>query len=128
MSNPISQFKSAFVLLPFTMLLGCGDNGTVEAPAASSEDSAVVAESTANAKSASGYPTQAFFGETHLHTALSMDAGMTGTTLLPADGYRFAKGEEVISSTGVPAKLARPLDFVVVADHSDNLGIRGQFT
>ncbi len=38
------------------------------------------------------------------------------------DAYRFAKGEEVMASSGQPAKLSRPLDFLVVADHSDNMG------
>ncbi len=45
-----------------------------------------------------------------------------GATLLPPDAYRFAKGEEVVSSTGQPVRLSRPLDFLVVADHSDNMG------
>ena len=75
----------------------------------------------------SSYPTKVLFGDTHLHTALSMDAGIGGATLMPADGYRFAKGEEVISSTGLPVKLSRPLDFVVVADHAENLGFSIDF-
>ena len=73
------------------------------------------------------FPTLALFGETHLHTALSFDAGMTGTRLGPEDAYRFAKGAEIVSSTGVRAKLSRPLDFVVVADHSDNMGFAPDF-
>ena len=51
-----------------------------------------------------------------------MDAGAFGARLLPDDAYRFAKGEELISSTGLPVRLSRPLDFLVVADHSDNMG------
>src|SRR5579872_548687 len=68
------------------------------------------------------FPTRPLFGDTHVHTDLSMDAGAAGCRLGPADAYRFAKGEEVMSSTGQPAKLARPLDFLVVTDHSDNMG------
>lgn len=68
------------------------------------------------------FPTRAFFGDTHLHTAYSMDAGAFGARLGPSDAYRFARGEQVTSSTGQPVKLARPLDFLVVADHSDNMG------
>lgn len=64
-----------------------------------------------------------YFGDTHLHTAYSTDAGMIGNTLGPDDAYRFAKGEKVTSSTGLPARLQRPLDFLVVADHSENLGL-----
>ncbi len=68
------------------------------------------------------FPTRPYFGDTHLHTAYSMDAGAFGARLGPRDAYRFARGEEVTASTGQPVKLARPLDFLVVADHSDNMG------
>lgn len=68
------------------------------------------------------FPTEVFWGDTHLHTDLSMDAGAFGARLGPDDAYRFAKGAEVVSSTGQPVRLSRPLDFLVVADHSDNMG------
>ncbi len=68
------------------------------------------------------FPDRPLWGDTHLHTAISFDAGAFGATLLPPDAYRFAKGEEVLSSTGQPVRLSRPLDFLVVADHSDNMG------
>jgi hypothetical protein len=69
------------------------------------------------------FPNRVLFGDTHLHTTYSADAGMIGNTLGPDAAYRFAKGEAVVSSTGVPARLARPLDFLVVADHAENLGL-----
>jgi hypothetical protein len=69
------------------------------------------------------FPTRPLFGDTHLHTSFSMDAGAFGARLEPRDAYRFARGEVVMSSTGVPAQLSRPLDFLVVADHSDNMGV-----
>jgi Protein of unknown function (DUF3604) len=68
------------------------------------------------------FPTRPFFGDTHLHTAFSMDAGAFGAKLGPADAFKFARGEEVTSNTGQPVKLSRPLDFLVVADHSDGFG------
>ncbi len=68
------------------------------------------------------FPTRVFWGDTHQHTAMSMDAGAFGARLSPVDAYRFARGEEVTSSTGQRVKLGRPLDFLVVADHSDNMG------
>ncbi|MCA1439862.1 DUF3604 domain-containing protein [Ensifer sp. IC4062] len=68
------------------------------------------------------FPTRPFFGDTHLHTSFSMDAGAFGARLGPRDAYRFARGDEVTASTGQPVKLSRPLDFLVVADHSDNMG------
>ena len=73
------------------------------------------------------FPSLALFGDTHIHTALSMDAGMTGTRIGPEEAYRLAKGEEVVSSTGIRVKLSRPLDFAVVADHSDNMGFAPDF-
>jgi hypothetical protein len=74
------------------------------------------------------FPNQVFFGDTHLHTAYSPDAGLIGATLTPDDAFRFARGETVISSTGVPARLARPLDFLVVSDHAENLGLPAAVT
>jgi hypothetical protein len=68
------------------------------------------------------FPTRPLFGDTHLHTSFSMDAGAFGARLGPEDAYRFARGEEVTASSRQPAKLSRPLDFLVVADHSDNMG------
>jgi hypothetical protein len=53
---------------------------------------------------------------------MSFDAGSFGARLGPEDAYQFARGEEVTSSTGLQVKLSRPLDFLVVADHSDNMG------
>jgi hypothetical protein len=68
------------------------------------------------------FPTRPLFGDTHLHTAYSMDAGAFGARLGPREAYRFARGEEISSNTGQPVKLSRPLDFLVVADHSDGMG------
>ena len=70
-----------------------------------------------------GYPTQVFWGDTHLHTNLSVDAGMFGNRLGLEEAYRFTRGEEVVTSHGLRARLSRPLDFVVVADHSDGYGM-----
>ncbi len=68
------------------------------------------------------FPTRPYFGDTHLHTSYSMDAGAFGARLGPRDAYRFARGEQLIASSGQPVKLSRPLDFLVVADHSDGMG------
>jgi hypothetical protein len=71
-------------------------------------------------------PTRVYFGDTHHHTANSGDAFMDGNRLGPEQSYRFARGEEVVSSSGVPAKLSRPLDFLVVSDHAEGLGVMFQ--
>jgi len=69
------------------------------------------------------FPNNVYFGETHLHTSYSTDAGMIGNTLGPEDAFRIARGEPFVSSMGVPGQLSRPFDFVVVSDHSENLGL-----
>ena len=69
------------------------------------------------------YPDQVFFGDTHLHTKFSPDAGLIGTTLSVDDAYRFARGETVVSNTGQQVQLARPLDFLVVTDHAEYIGL-----
>ncbi len=63
----------------------------------------------------------AYFGETHVHTALSLDAYIGGTRLLPSDSYRFAKGQSVVVN-GRVKQLDRPLDFTAVSDHAEYLG------
>ncbi|MGZ9112785.1 MAG: DUF3604 domain-containing protein, partial [Rhodoplanes sp.] len=68
------------------------------------------------------FPTRPYFGDTHLHTAVSFDAGAFGARLNPPDAYRLARGEEIRASGGERVRLSRPLDFLVVADHSDNMG------
>ena len=69
------------------------------------------------------YSQNLYWGDTHLHTSYSTDAGLVGNLLGPEDAYRFARGEQVTSSSGLPVRLDRPLDFLVVSDHAENLGL-----
>jgi hypothetical protein len=69
-----------------------------------------------------GFGIMPLWGDTHLHTDMSMDAGAFGDRLGLDAAYQFARGDQVVSSTGIAARLSRPLDFLVVADHSDNMG------
>ncbi len=70
------------------------------------------------------FPQDVYWGDTHLHTTYSPDAGMVGNfSLGPADAYRFARGEQVTANNGMQAKLVRPLDFLVVSDHSEYQGL-----
>jgi hypothetical protein len=68
------------------------------------------------------FPNEVLWGDSHLHTGFSFDAGTAGAILLPEDAYRFARGEEVVSSYGIPVKLSRALDWLAVTDHTDNMG------
>src|SRR4051812_28016115 len=95
------------------------DIGTLDKEAA---DKAFPAKPPYSPYAGRNFPTRPYFGDTHTHTSFSMDAGAFGARLGPADAYRFGKGQEVTASSGQRAKLSRPLDFMVVADHSDNMG------
>jgi len=68
------------------------------------------------------FPDRPYWGDTHLHTDVSFDAYGFGNRLGGEEALKFARGEEVTSSTGIKAKLSRPLDFLVIADHSDGMG------
>jgi Protein of unknown function (DUF3604) len=98
--------KLAVGLMVATCLAACGKVGG--------------AKSDADVKEAA-FPERVYWGDTHLHTSNSSDAFGFGVRLGPEDALRFARGEEVTSTTGIKAKLARPLDFLVIADHSDGL-------
>ena len=69
------------------------------------------------------YPDTVYWGDTHVHTYLSGDAFGLGTRATPEEAYRFAKGEEVVSTGGKPARLRRSLDFLMIADHAEQIGI-----
>ncbi len=70
------------------------------------------------------YPRHLYWGDTHLHTSFSLDANTMGNTgLAPASAYRFALGEEVVANNGMPVRLEAPLDFLVVSDHAEHMGI-----
>jgi hypothetical protein len=69
------------------------------------------------------FPSHVYWGDTHMHTGLSMDAGLFGNTTGVDTMLRFARGEQVTSASGQPVKLARPLDWVVTTEHSDGMGM-----
>ncbi len=71
------------------------------------------------------YPTRVLWGDTHLHTAISVDAG-TMNRIGQEDAFRFARGEEIATTYGLRAKLSRPLDFLVISDHAEMYGLMPQ--
>ena len=76
------------------------------------------------AQSDDASPTTVYWGDAHVHTNLSLDAYIAGNTKLgPEAAYRFARGDAVMAHNGMTAKLKRPLDFLVVADHAFNMGL-----
>ncbi len=71
------------------------------------------------------FPTRVLWGDTHLHTEVSVDAG-TMTRMSQENAFRFARGEEVTTTHGLQAKLSRPLDWLVIADHAEMYGLMPQ--
>lgn len=112
--------KKPSILLLALAFIACQTGNNDEA--SSDTDNASGTDSISEANS-DQYPTKVYWGDTHLHTNLSMDAGLFGNTIGLDEAYKFAKGEEVTASIGIKAKLSRPLDFLVVADHSDGMGL-----
>jgi hypothetical protein len=123
MKNPFPQqaIAAAFAVAGFALpaLAGDGDSGALSKQAA---ERVYPAKPAYSPYADRNFPTRPFFGDTHLHTSFSMDAGAFGARLDPRDAYRFARGEQLTSSSGQPVKLSRALDFLVVADHSDGMG------
>ncbi len=84
----------------------------------------VLAEQSYSPYADTNFPQKVYWGDTHLHTNLSVDSVVFGNNKLgPDDAYRFAKGLSVIAHNGMKAQLSRPLDFLVIADHAFNLGL-----
>jgi hypothetical protein len=71
------------------------------------------------------FPTRVLWGDTHLHTAISVDAG-TMNRIGQEDAFRFARGEEITTTHGLRVKLSRPLDFLVISDHAEMYGLMPQ--
>jgi len=119
--------RSSLLVPALLVALAAGMSIPVRAQDAGSHDSTAVKRAFPKTRPYSPYagrtfPTRPLFGDTHLHTSFSMDAGAFGARVGPRDAYRLARGEEIMASSGQPVKLSRPLDFLVVADHSDNMG------
>jgi len=117
------MFKSAISALALLAIV----------PAAANDAGQATAEGLSDAYTGKAYspyaernfPERPLWGDSHLHTSLSMDAGLFGNRLPPSDAYRFARGDQVVSSSGQAVRLSRPLDWLVVADHSDGMGMVG---
>ena len=89
------------------------------------EDIAAVTKTEFSPYAGRNFPTQVMWGDTHLHTAVSVDAG-TMNRIGQEDAFRFARGEEITTTHGLRAKLSRPLDFLVISDHAEMYGLMPQ--
>ena len=118
----MKRMISVFVLAVF------GLSFTPDLPAQEPEfyhvtEDAVVEEEVYSPYAGRAYADEVFFGDMHFHTNLSFDAGLIGTTLDAHDGFRLARGEKIRSNTGQAVQLIRPLDFLVITDHAEMIGL-----
>ena len=105
--------------------LACASILAISAASCSDSQESVSADKSGNGEGTiklAEFPDRPYWGDTHLHTDNSVDAFGFGTRLGPEEALRFARGEEVTATTGAKTQLSRPLDFLVIADHSDGLG------
>ena len=113
---------SLFLGLLFALLLPAGTLAQEPSPSAQELEKVFPKKPPYSPYADRKFPERVYWGDTHLHTAISLDAGAAGCRLGPREAYRFAKGEQITASSGQQVKLSRPLDFLVVSDHSDNMG------
>ncbi|MCP4897690.1 MAG: DUF3604 domain-containing protein [bacterium] len=116
------RLASVFSLLCAVLLVGSATTGFAQITPSKESLSDLYPGKAYSPYAQRSFPDQVFWGDTHLHTGLSMDAGLFGARLGLDEAYRFARGEEVMASSGQPARLGRPLDWLVIADHSDGMG------
>jgi hypothetical protein len=126
MKNRIYERKSKHSLLGIIMTLSflvLGGNSFAQEQEIDVTPEDLKLEKDYSPYAGNSYPNKVLFGDTHLHTKYSPDAGMVGTTLDVDDAYRFASGETVEGNSGQRVQLVRPLDFLVVTDHAEYIGL-----
>lgn len=116
----MNRFTPLIIIAYFAV--GCNDN-TAKEDTAQAKDSASATKTVASSVIDTKFPERVYWGDQHLHTAWSADAGAAGTIVGPEEALRFALGEEIKNNSGQPTKLHRPLDWLCVTDHSDGMGI-----
>jgi hypothetical protein len=113
---------SAFVLLASVGAMGLAGCSRGDKQATQTTTTTAVATGSYLPDPNRKYPTRVLWGDEHVHSGWSADAGLAGATLSPEDAVRFARGEQVKSSSGQMAQLHRALDWVALTDHSDAMG------
>ena len=115
----------AFAALMFGAVTPASTQNADNHEGATPEDVAKITQPQFSPYAGRNYPTNVYWGDTHLHTAVSVDAG-TMNRVGQEDAFRFARGEEITTTGGLRVKLSRPLDFLVISDHAEMYGLMPQ--
>ena len=113
------RFKSAILAMASTLVLTLGLAGPGAAADTDRSGGPAVALGSPKARAEE----RVYFGDLHLHTAFSFDAYLFKTTATPDDAYGFAQGKPLKGPNGGVSTIDRPLDFLAVTDHSENMGV-----
>lgn len=120
----MNRKNQSFLILACLLLASCGGrNSNTPSSNDSTESAVTTTPENPGQVSESKFPDKILWGDTHLHTSWSADAGSAGTTIGPEEAVRFAMGEAIKSNSGQVAKIHRPLDWFCVTDHSDAMGL-----
>jgi Protein of unknown function (DUF3604) len=111
------------------MLAGCGkkEPPAAAAPAAAAAPPSAPASAPASASLPPPNPdNNVYFGAVHVHTGWSFDGFTNGSKTTPSDAYAWAQGRAITGSGGPEMQLKTPLDFYMVADHAEYMGVFNQ--
>jgi hypothetical protein len=114
-------------LLASACLLALGACSKKEAAAPMAETQATQSSSASTSDLPPANPdNNAYFGDVHVHTGWSFDAFTNGSKTTPTDAYAWAQGRPITGSGGPEMQIKTPLDFYMVADHAEMMGIFNQ--
>lgn len=120
-----STTRSVFVVLVLALTSAAGAQEPGNHEGLTRDDIAHITRAEFSPYAGRNFPGRVLWGDAHLHTAISVDAG-TMNRIGQEDAYRFARGEEIITTHGLRARLSRPLDFLVITDHAEMYGLMPQ--
>lgn len=127
--RPSSGVAAATLLLVSVFAGGCSREAPAPAAPATSAATEAPASPAASDRPAANPERNAYFGDVHVHTGWSFDAFTNGSRATPTDAYAWAQGQEITNSgMGGKIQIQTPLDFYMVAEHAEFMGVFNQMS
>jgi len=127
--RPSSGVAAATLLLVSVLAGGCSREAPAPAAPAASAATEAPASPAAPDRPAANPERNAYFGDVHVHTGWSFDAFTNGSRATPTDAYAWAQGQEITNSgMGGKIQIQTPLDFYMVAEHAEFMGVFNQMS